>query len=296
MYTISGTVQWKIDLGGENQSPNFCLLKQDFCYFKQFLKQKKIENWSSEFLDCPWNRGFKFSAILVCVECRNHFRTGGNSPTANQKLLLEWFLKLTLHKRWITPSIRAWNALKQNGVRSCVHFCLRALLPFERCGSVMWHLMVSCSFGSDAGVDVSRGPLCPDSPSLCLWDEFGILKEKGGKWQKVGFCDHSWLPGAGLQRWRHVLHRVRRRRRPCNWQWRKNRKTGKHSHATIIFKNHHHPQLFNLRWMPNSSQKVLAVSWEQAHQDYSNDTPQKCEGFKGRCPLLHIWINQDKSY
>ena len=45
------------------------------------------------------------------------------------------FVKLTLRVRtkWITPCERASKTVPENGVRSCVHFCLRPLEPLERC-------------------------------------------------------------------------------------------------------------------------------------------------------------------
>ena len=67
------------------------------------------------------------------VSPRNHFLTSGNSLTANQKLLFRWFSKLTLRTKWLTPCERAWKTVPENGVSSCVHFCLRSLLLFERC-------------------------------------------------------------------------------------------------------------------------------------------------------------------
>ena len=45
----------------------------------------------------------------------------------------KWFLKLTLQTKWIIPSDRALKPVSENGVESCVHFCLRSLVPFERC-------------------------------------------------------------------------------------------------------------------------------------------------------------------
>ena len=46
----------------------------------------------------------------------------------------KWSLELTLQTKWITPSERALETVPENGVRSCVHFCLRLLGPLERCG------------------------------------------------------------------------------------------------------------------------------------------------------------------
>ena len=41
------------------------------------------------------------------VSPRIHFLTGGNSLTANQKLLLSWFSKPTVRAKWIPPCERA---------------------------------------------------------------------------------------------------------------------------------------------------------------------------------------------
>ena len=41
------------------------------------------------------------------VSPKKHFLTGRDSLTANQKLLLSWFSKLTLRAKWIPPCERA---------------------------------------------------------------------------------------------------------------------------------------------------------------------------------------------
>ena len=46
----------------------------------------------------------------------------------------KWFLKLTLRTKWIMPGERALKTVPENGVRRFVHFCLRSLWPFEKCG------------------------------------------------------------------------------------------------------------------------------------------------------------------
>ena len=48
----------------------------------------------------------------------------------------KWFLDLTLRTKWNTPCERAWKTVPKNGVASCAHFCLRSLVPFERCESL----------------------------------------------------------------------------------------------------------------------------------------------------------------
>ena len=56
--------------------------------------------------------------------------------------------------------------------------------------------MVSCSFGSDAGVDVSRGPLCPDSPSLYEMSSVS-LRKKGENGRKLVFVIIPDFPAQG---------------------------------------------------------------------------------------------------
>ena len=67
------------------------------------------------------------------VRFRNRFLIGWNSSTANQKLPIQRFLELTLGRKWISPCERAWKTVLKDGVRVCVHFCLRPLVPLERC-------------------------------------------------------------------------------------------------------------------------------------------------------------------
>ena len=168
---------------------------------------------------------------------------------------------------------KGMKRLKTKWCQKLRTFLFEGTFAFQK----MWQCRVfSCSFGSDAGVEG------PSALIVLHW----VYEMSPVSWREKGKNDRMLFlwpflnsRRAGLQRWRHVLHWVGCRRRPCNWQWRENRKTGKYSHATIIFKIFHHPQLFNPRWMPNSSQKVLAVSWEQAHQNDSNDTPQQCQGY-----------------
>ena len=74
------------------------------------------------------------------VSLRKHFLTGENSLAANQKLLLSWFSKLTLQAKCIPSYESARKTAPENGVRSCVHFCLRSLLHLEKCVFVCGHL------------------------------------------------------------------------------------------------------------------------------------------------------------
>ena len=47
-----------------------------------------------------------------------------------------WFYELPLATKRITPCERVLKTLLENGVFSCVPFCLRSLGPFERCAKV----------------------------------------------------------------------------------------------------------------------------------------------------------------
>ena len=56
---------------------------------------------------------------------------------------------ITLQTNWMTPCERAWKTVPQNGVASCVHFCLRSLVRFERCAiceinlNMKWPILLS---------------------------------------------------------------------------------------------------------------------------------------------------------
>ena len=64
---------------------------------------------------------------------KNHLLTGWDFLTPNQTLLFsQWFLKLPLATKWKTSCERVWKTVPENGVYSCVPFCLRSLGPFEK--------------------------------------------------------------------------------------------------------------------------------------------------------------------
>ena len=90
------------------------------------------------------------------VSPRNHFLIGGNSQTANQKLLLSWFSKPTLRAKWISPCERAWKTVSESGVRSCVHFCLKSLLHLERCVACYLHVVLAPLYCTSKGIYVSK--------------------------------------------------------------------------------------------------------------------------------------------
>ena len=49
---------------------------------------------------------------------------------------IQWFLKLTLATKQNTPCERVWKTVPENGVFSCVPFCLRSLWKFARCANL----------------------------------------------------------------------------------------------------------------------------------------------------------------
>ena len=71
--------------------------------------------------------------FVASVSSKNHLMTGWNSLTANQGAYIQWFLKLTLATKRSTPCERVWKTVPENGVFSCVPFCLRSLGCFAKC-------------------------------------------------------------------------------------------------------------------------------------------------------------------
>ena len=51
---------------------------------------------------------------------------------------IQWFLKVTPATKRSTPCERVWKAVPENGVLSCVPFCLRSLGRFARCDCLFW--------------------------------------------------------------------------------------------------------------------------------------------------------------
>ena len=43
------------------------------------------------------------------------------------------FFDPTPQTHWITPCEKPWQFVPENGVKSCVHFCLQPLMPLETC-------------------------------------------------------------------------------------------------------------------------------------------------------------------
>ena len=71
--------------------------------------------------------------FVASVSSKNHLLTGWNSLTANQGASIQWFLKLTLATKRSTPCERVWKTVPENGVFSCVQFCLRSLGRLAKC-------------------------------------------------------------------------------------------------------------------------------------------------------------------
>ena len=59
---------------------------------------------------------------------------------------IQWFLKLTLATKRITPCERAWKTVPENGVFSCVPFCLRSLGHFARSDLFKWFVFSSWEY------------------------------------------------------------------------------------------------------------------------------------------------------
>ena len=51
---------------------------------------------------------------------------------------IQWILKLTPATKRITPCERVFKNVPENGVFSCVPFCLRSLRRFARCGVIYY--------------------------------------------------------------------------------------------------------------------------------------------------------------
>ena len=70
-----------------------------------------------------------------CSECQvekplSHWLKFFNSQSETS---ISRFLELTRGTKWITSCERAWKTVPKNDVGVCVHFCLRPLVPLERC-------------------------------------------------------------------------------------------------------------------------------------------------------------------
>merc|ERR1712156_1200053 len=68
---------------------------------------------------------------------------------------IQCFLKLTFASKWSTPCERVWKTVPQNGVFSCVPFCLRSLGISARCGLLRaltkWVSKTRCLFPDQNG-------------------------------------------------------------------------------------------------------------------------------------------------
>ena len=53
--------------------------------------------------------------------------------TGQSKASIQWFLKLTLATKQSTACETVWKTMPENGVFSCVPYCLRSLGGFARC-------------------------------------------------------------------------------------------------------------------------------------------------------------------
>jgi len=71
--------------------------------------------------------------FVASVSFRNHWMAPWLAVKEFQPVR-RWFFELTFAAKRITPCEREWKAVLENGVFSCVQFCLRSPGCFERCG------------------------------------------------------------------------------------------------------------------------------------------------------------------
>ena len=64
---------------------------------------------------------------------KNHLLNNLRFFDSQSEASIQWFLKLPLATKWNTSCERVWKTVPENGVFSCVPFCLRSLGCFERC-------------------------------------------------------------------------------------------------------------------------------------------------------------------
>lgn len=106
------------------------------------------------------------------------------------------FLHPIIWTEQITPCEGAWNTVTEHDVRNCVHFCLRALVPLERCAA-------------------SKVPAAYNwfkLFKLFLWKE-----EKHGTWK---LCPNFWI----ALTWWHQLQFLLTKLRIFNFLWFGNQK------------------------------------------------------------------------
>ena len=71
--------------------------------------------------------------FVASVSFKNHWIEAPWLAVKEFQPVRRWFFELTLATKRITPCERAWKTVLENGVFSCVPFCLRSLGCFERC-------------------------------------------------------------------------------------------------------------------------------------------------------------------
>ena len=80
--------------------------------------------------------------FVASVSSKNHLLTGWNSFDSQSVASIQWFLKLTLTTKRITPCERGMQNCAWNWCLFCVKFCLRSLGRFERCEYFQSHVRV----------------------------------------------------------------------------------------------------------------------------------------------------------
>ena len=71
--------------------------------------------------------------FVASVSFKNHWIEAPWLAVKEFQPVRRWFFELTLATKRITPCERAWKTVLENGVFSCVPFCLRSLGRLERC-------------------------------------------------------------------------------------------------------------------------------------------------------------------
>ena len=84
--------------------------------------------------------------FVASVSFKNHWIEAPWLAVKEFQPVRRWFFELTLATKRITPCERAGKIVIENGVFSCVPFCLRSLGCFERCDFVFvnWYKSRVC--------------------------------------------------------------------------------------------------------------------------------------------------------
>ena len=89
---------------------------------------------------------------------------------------IQWFLKLTLATKRSTPCERVWKTVPENGVFSCVPFCLKSLGQFARC-AVFTNLDLA-TFRGQGTTENSNMYMYMANPIVSQWGKVVIKQVK----------------------------------------------------------------------------------------------------------------------